>query len=197
MEAWRQVLKKDYSGVLELINYHQSCEEWCVSCSKKGSSRTSVVCCVFSISGCECLCVFTQVNVFGFGADADGNWHHYWEKNMQGGAFRHTGVHDGDYEYNITLLLADKHKITLHTWTHTHQHWFIQTQRYGLFICFTAMLNIIKYHIRSKSRECIYEFIICDVFMFSIQVPRVCSQNSEKSAFRCVLHQRKSFMRVH
>ncbi|KTF78025.1 hypothetical protein cypCar_00045037, partial [Cyprinus carpio] len=46
--------------------------------------------------------------------DKDGNWHHYWEDNMLGGAFRHTGVHDGDYEYNITLLLADKHKIMLY-----------------------------------------------------------------------------------
>ncbi|KAL1255484.1 hypothetical protein QQF64_013545 [Cirrhinus molitorella] len=55
-----------------------------------------------------------EVNVFGFGADHDGNWHHYWEDNMLGGAFRHTGVHDGDYEYNITLLLADKHKIMLY-----------------------------------------------------------------------------------
>ena len=51
--------------------------------------------------------------MFGFGADQFGNWHHYWEENHLGGAFRHTGVHDGDYEYNVTLLLADKHKIKL------------------------------------------------------------------------------------
>ncbi|XP_026100422.1 CMP-N-acetylneuraminate-beta-galactosamide-alpha-2,3-sialyltransferase 1-like [Carassius auratus] len=55
-----------------------------------------------------------EVKVFGFGADQDGNWHHYWEDNKLGGAFRQTGVHDGDFEYNITLLLADKHKITLY-----------------------------------------------------------------------------------
>ncbi|RXN17020.1 CMP-N-acetylneuraminate-beta-galactosamide-alpha-2,3-sialyltransferase 1-like protein [Labeo rohita] len=63
---------------------------------------------IFAIHICD------EVNVFGFGADQDGNWHHYWEDNMLGGAFRHTGVHDGDYEYNITLLLADKRKITLY-----------------------------------------------------------------------------------
>ncbi|XP_016103673.1 CMP-N-acetylneuraminate-beta-galactosamide-alpha-2,3-sialyltransferase 1-like [Sinocyclocheilus grahami] len=63
---------------------------------------------MFAIHICD------EVNVFGFGADQDGNWHHYWEDNMLGGAFRHTGVHDGDYEYNITLLLADKHKIMLY-----------------------------------------------------------------------------------
>lgn len=54
-----------------------------------------------------------QVNVFGFGADQHGNWHHYWENNGLGGAFRHTGVHDGNYEHNVTLLLADKHKIQI------------------------------------------------------------------------------------
>lgn len=54
-----------------------------------------------------------QVSVFGFGADQYGNWHHYWEENHLAGAFRHTGVHDGDYEYNVTLLLADKHKIRM------------------------------------------------------------------------------------
>ncbi|KAI4799065.1 hypothetical protein KUCAC02_019268, partial [Chaenocephalus aceratus] len=54
-----------------------------------------------------------KVNVFGFGADQYGNWHHYWEENHLAGAFRHTGVHDGDYEYNVTMLLADKHKIQM------------------------------------------------------------------------------------
>ncbi|CAG5883764.1 unnamed protein product [Menidia menidia] len=53
------------------------------------------------------------ISVFGFGADQYGNWHHYWETNHLAGAFRHTGVHDGDYEYNVTLLLADKHKIRM------------------------------------------------------------------------------------
>ncbi|XP_041739696.1 CMP-N-acetylneuraminate-beta-galactosamide-alpha-2,3-sialyltransferase 1 isoform X2 [Coregonus clupeaformis] len=54
-----------------------------------------------------------KVNVYGFGGDQYGNWHHYWENNDQGGAFRETGVHDADYEYNATLLLADKHKISI------------------------------------------------------------------------------------
>lgn len=54
-----------------------------------------------------------QVSVFGFGADQYGNWHHYWEENHLAGAFRHTGIHNGDYEYNVTLLLADKQKIRM------------------------------------------------------------------------------------
>uniref|UniRef100_A0A3P9HNY8 CMP-N-acetylneuraminate-beta-galactosamide-alpha-2,3-sialyltransferase 1 n=1 Tax=Oryzias latipes TaxID=8090 RepID=A0A3P9HNY8_ORYLA len=59
------------------------------------------------------LHICDEVNVFGFGADQHGNWHHYWEHNQLAGAFRHTGVHDGDYEYNLTLTLADKHKIQM------------------------------------------------------------------------------------
>uniref|UniRef100_A0A8B9HSR0 Uncharacterized protein n=1 Tax=Astyanax mexicanus TaxID=7994 RepID=A0A8B9HSR0_ASTMX len=59
-----------------------------------------------------CVCVL-QVNVFGFGADQFGNWHHYWEENLLGQAFRQTGVHDGDYEYNITQVLSNKGKIRL------------------------------------------------------------------------------------
>ncbi|XP_029104207.1 CMP-N-acetylneuraminate-beta-galactosamide-alpha-2,3-sialyltransferase 1-like [Scleropages formosus] len=60
---------------------------------------------MFAIHICD------QVSVFGFGADKEGNWYHYWEKNASAGAFRHTGVHDGDFEYNVTMLLVDKHKV--------------------------------------------------------------------------------------
>ncbi|XP_064836234.1 CMP-N-acetylneuraminate-beta-galactosamide-alpha-2,3-sialyltransferase 1-like [Oncorhynchus masou masou] len=54
-----------------------------------------------------------KVSVYGFGADRYGNWHHYWEINHHGGEFRKTGVHDADHENNVTLLLADKHKIDI------------------------------------------------------------------------------------
>uniref|UniRef100_A0A4W5QFB2 CMP-N-acetylneuraminate-beta-galactosamide-alpha-2,3-sialyltransferase 1 n=1 Tax=Hucho hucho TaxID=62062 RepID=A0A4W5QFB2_9TELE len=54
-----------------------------------------------------------KVSVYGFGRDQYGNWHHYWEDDNHGGAFRKTGVHDADQEYNVTQLLADKHKINI------------------------------------------------------------------------------------
>ncbi|MBN3314635.1 SIA4A sialyltransferase, partial [Atractosteus spatula] len=54
-----------------------------------------------------------EVNVFGFGADEKGNWHHYWENNPLAGAFRQSGVHDGDFEYNITMLLSETGKINI------------------------------------------------------------------------------------
>ncbi|KAK1789421.1 hypothetical protein P4O66_015350 [Electrophorus voltai] len=59
------------------------------------------------------LHVCDKVNVFGFGADHRGNWHHYWEVNLLDSAFRETGVHDADQEQNITQMLAKKGKITL------------------------------------------------------------------------------------
>ncbi|XP_041102714.1 CMP-N-acetylneuraminate-beta-galactosamide-alpha-2,3-sialyltransferase 1-like [Polyodon spathula] len=61
---------------------------------------------VFAVHTCD------EVNVYGFGANTEGNWHHYWE-NIGGEAFRKTGVHDGDYEYNITRTLVSIGKINL------------------------------------------------------------------------------------
>lgn len=54
-----------------------------------------------------------QVDLYGFGADSRGNWHHYWENNPSAGAFRKTGVHDGDFESNVTATLASIDKIRI------------------------------------------------------------------------------------
>lgn len=53
-----------------------------------------------------------QVNVFGFGADKNGNWNHYWEelKNMN----LKTGVHPGTQEYNLIQELAKQNKLTFY-----------------------------------------------------------------------------------
>ncbi|KAG7258086.1 hypothetical protein CRUP_000332, partial [Coryphaenoides rupestris] len=52
------------------------------------------------------------VNVFGFGADINGNWRHYWEelknKNLK------TGVHSGNEEYQLIQKLAEKGKINFY-----------------------------------------------------------------------------------
>lgn len=58
------------------------------------------------------LCL-RQVDLYGFGADSKGNWHHYWENNPSAGAFRKTGVHDGDFESNVTATLASINKIRI------------------------------------------------------------------------------------
>ncbi|XP_021452845.1 CMP-N-acetylneuraminate-beta-galactosamide-alpha-2,3-sialyltransferase 2 [Oncorhynchus mykiss] len=59
------------------------------------------------------LHVCDEVNVFGFGADSRGNWHHYWEQNRYSGEFRKTGVHDADYEALIIDSLVKAGKITI------------------------------------------------------------------------------------
>lgn len=58
--------------------------------------------------------VFHQVSVYGYGADQQGNWHHYWENNKNGGAFRKTGVHNADFETEIIEKLDKAGKIRLH-----------------------------------------------------------------------------------
>ncbi|NWX87554.1 SIA4A sialyltransferase, partial [Nothoprocta ornata] len=66
---------------------------------------TGLLSLIFALHVCD------EVNVYGFGADSRGHWHHYWENNPSAGAFRQTGVHDGDFEFNITLTLASIEKI--------------------------------------------------------------------------------------
>ncbi|OCT82475.1 CMP-N-acetylneuraminate-beta-galactosamide-alpha-2,3-sialyltransferase 2 [Xenopus laevis] len=60
------------------------------------------------------LHVCDEVNVFGFGADSHGNWHHYWENNRYAGEFRKTGVHDADFEAHIIDTLAREGKIKVY-----------------------------------------------------------------------------------
>ncbi|XP_029023328.1 CMP-N-acetylneuraminate-beta-galactosamide-alpha-2,3-sialyltransferase 1-like [Betta splendens] len=58
------------------------------------------------------LHVCDEVNVFGYGADKDGNWEHYWEK-LKIKSYK-TGIHPGTYEYDAIQKLASKHKISFY-----------------------------------------------------------------------------------
>ncbi|XP_033482274.1 ST3 beta-galactoside alpha-2,3-sialyltransferase 8 [Epinephelus lanceolatus] len=69
---------------------------------------TGMLAIIFALHTCD------QVSVFGYGADQQGNWHHYWEENRYAGAFRKTGVHSADFETEIIHQLAKEGKITLH-----------------------------------------------------------------------------------
>ncbi|XP_075946333.1 CMP-N-acetylneuraminate-beta-galactosamide-alpha-2,3-sialyltransferase 1-like isoform X2 [Anarhichas minor] len=70
---------------------------------KKGSyPSTGFMTLVLALHICD------EIHVFGFGADSDGNWSHYWEKLMNNKL--KTGSHPGDEEYKIILELA-KHQI--------------------------------------------------------------------------------------
>uniref|UniRef100_A0A8C3DY22 Uncharacterized protein n=1 Tax=Corvus moneduloides TaxID=1196302 RepID=A0A8C3DY22_CORMO len=63
---------------------------------------------LFALHTCQ------QVSVFGFGADSEGNWHHYREKNCWSGAFCRTRVHDADVEFSLTKRLAHKGRIVFY-----------------------------------------------------------------------------------
>ncbi|XP_032370690.1 ST3 beta-galactoside alpha-2,3-sialyltransferase 8 [Etheostoma spectabile] len=69
---------------------------------------TGMLAIIFALHICD------QVSVFGYGADEQGNWHHYWEANRYAGAFRKTGVHSADFETKIIHQLAKEGKISLH-----------------------------------------------------------------------------------
>ncbi|XP_078542845.1 CMP-N-acetylneuraminate-beta-galactosamide-alpha-2,3-sialyltransferase 1-like [Lissotriton helveticus] len=68
---------------------------------------TGIMCIIFALHVCD------QVDVYGFGADSNGNWDHYYEKKKSTGksAFRKTGVHDGDFQANVTESLKSSNKI--------------------------------------------------------------------------------------
>ncbi|XP_061641811.1 ST3 beta-galactoside alpha-2,3-sialyltransferase 8 isoform X3 [Phyllopteryx taeniolatus] len=69
---------------------------------------TGMLAVIYALHTCD------QVSVFGYGADRQGNWHHYWEENRYAGAFRKTGVHSADFETQVIRRLADERKIRLH-----------------------------------------------------------------------------------
>ncbi|XP_045079065.1 CMP-N-acetylneuraminate-beta-galactosamide-alpha-2,3-sialyltransferase 2 [Coregonus clupeaformis] len=69
---------------------------------------TGMLAVIFALHICD------EVSVFGYGADQQGNWHHYWEDNKYAGAFRKTGVHNADFETEVIQKLDTEGKIKLH-----------------------------------------------------------------------------------
>ncbi|XP_037651468.1 CMP-N-acetylneuraminate-beta-galactosamide-alpha-2,3-sialyltransferase 1-like isoform X2 [Sebastes umbrosus] len=58
------------------------------------------------------LHICDEVHVFGYGADSDGNWSHYWEK-LKDRKLK-TGVHPGNHEYGVIQELAMQRKLTFY-----------------------------------------------------------------------------------
>uniref|UniRef100_A0A3B4WTH9 CMP-N-acetylneuraminate-beta-galactosamide-alpha-2,3-sialyltransferase 1-like n=1 Tax=Seriola lalandi dorsalis TaxID=1841481 RepID=A0A3B4WTH9_SERLL len=59
------------------------------------------------------LHICDEVSVFGYGADKDGNWSHYWEKLKK--LKLKTGVHPGSHEYDIIKQLAENQTVGFYT----------------------------------------------------------------------------------
>lgn len=71
------------------------------------------------------LFLFLQIHVFGYGADKDGNWSHYWEK-LHNKRLK-TGVHPGNIEYEMISELSKQQKIQFYPgWW----FFFLNTQRH-------------------------------------------------------------------
>lgn len=94
----------------QILIYHPAFIKYVFDSWLQGHGRypsTGILSVIFSLHVCD------EVDLYGFGADSRGNWHHYWENNPSAGAFRKTGVHDGDFESNVTTTLASIHKIRI------------------------------------------------------------------------------------
>lgn len=71
---------------------------------KKGRyPSTGFITLILALHICE------EVHVFGYGADQDGNWSHYWEK-LKDKKLK-TGVHPGSHEYGIIKELHEQQKL--------------------------------------------------------------------------------------
>ncbi|RXM92259.1 CMP-N-acetylneuraminate-beta-galactosamide-alpha-2,3-sialyltransferase 2 [Acipenser ruthenus] len=70
---------------------------------------TGMLAVIFALHTCD------EVSVFGYGADVNGNWHHYWEENKYASAFRKTGVHNADFETKTLRKLVEEGKIRQYT----------------------------------------------------------------------------------
>ncbi|NWY20673.1 SIA4B sialyltransferase, partial [Aphelocoma coerulescens] len=99
----KQYIKADRSKVLILspafLKYIH--DNWTQHHGRRYPS-TGFTALLFALHTCQ------QVSVFSFGADSEGNWHHYREKKCWSGAFCRTRVHDADVEFSLTKRLARK-----------------------------------------------------------------------------------------
>ncbi|XP_054029351.1 CMP-N-acetylneuraminate-beta-galactosamide-alpha-2,3-sialyltransferase 2 [Dryobates pubescens] len=104
----KQFIKADRNKVLILspafLKYIQ--DSWTQRRGRYPSTGFTAL--LFALHTCQ------QVSVFGFGADGEGNWHHYWERNRWAGGFRRTRVHDADAEFSTIQRLAAEGRIAFY-----------------------------------------------------------------------------------
>ncbi|XP_069508327.1 CMP-N-acetylneuraminate-beta-galactosamide-alpha-2,3-sialyltransferase 2-like [Ambystoma mexicanum] len=104
----KQFIKADRDKVLifnpSFLKYIH--DNWIVHHGKYPS--TGMLALFFAIHICD------EVSVFGYGADSNGDWHHYWERNRFAGAFRRTRVHNAEFELDLIRQLAYEGKVTYH-----------------------------------------------------------------------------------
>nr|XP_057902649.1 CMP-N-acetylneuraminate-beta-galactosamide-alpha-2,3-sialyltransferase 1-like isoform X3 [Doryrhamphus excisus] len=67
--------------------------------TSRGYPSTGFLAVILALHMCD------EVHVFGYGADRNGNWSHYWEK-LKDPNFK-TGLHYGEHEYHVLQKLAE------------------------------------------------------------------------------------------
>lgn len=73
-----------------------------------GYPSTGFLTLIFALHICD------EVNVFGFGATSEGQWHHYFDDSMTS----FSNLHGGDFENQTIHFLHQQNKISLHKgWT--------------------------------------------------------------------------------
>ncbi|XP_062414633.1 CMP-N-acetylneuraminate-beta-galactosamide-alpha-2,3-sialyltransferase 2-like [Pungitius pungitius] len=92
----KSIFNKDLVMVVNPAFMRNIHEVWM---QKKGTyPSTGFMALVLALHICD------EVHVFGFGADSDGNWSHYFEKLTD--KYLRTGPHAGNEEYKMILLLC-------------------------------------------------------------------------------------------
>ncbi|XP_016115646.1 CMP-N-acetylneuraminate-beta-galactosamide-alpha-2,3-sialyltransferase 1-like [Sinocyclocheilus grahami] len=75
--------------------------------SRRSYPSTGFLVLIFAMHICD------EVNVFGFGANSKGTWHHYFEKTPK--SFKRTGKHSGGIECETVLELHKRRLMDLYT----------------------------------------------------------------------------------
>uniref|UniRef100_A0A672LJP0 ST3 beta-galactoside alpha-2,3-sialyltransferase 1 n=1 Tax=Sinocyclocheilus grahami TaxID=75366 RepID=A0A672LJP0_SINGR len=102
----------DNNTHLVLLPFKISYLLWVTSALTDGSIKrsypsTGFLVLIFAMHICD------EVNVFGFGANSKGTWHHYFEKTPK--SFKRTGKHSGGIECETVLELHKRRLMDLYT----------------------------------------------------------------------------------
>ncbi|XP_055968166.1 CMP-N-acetylneuraminate-beta-galactosamide-alpha-2,3-sialyltransferase 1 isoform X2 [Sorex fumeus] len=109
-QTYMAVFRKIKVKSEKILVYHPAFIKYVYDNWLQGHGRypsTGILAVIFALHVCD------EVNLYGFGANSKGDWHHYWETNPSAGAFRKTGVHDGDFESNVTSILTSINKVRI------------------------------------------------------------------------------------
>ncbi|XP_051728673.1 CMP-N-acetylneuraminate-beta-galactosamide-alpha-2,3-sialyltransferase 2 [Ctenopharyngodon idella] len=97
---------KDKVMVIHPAFMHYVHTMWLHIKSRSSYPSTGFLVLMFALHICD------EVNVFGFGANSKGTWHHYFEKTPK--FFKRTGKHSGGIEHQTILELQERQLISVY-----------------------------------------------------------------------------------